>query len=134
MTAADSASIDRQRRELLERLRLQREHLSETLPPEREPEGEGGTGVGGAFPRSQTMRMLMGDAALAGAVSSVLLPMLFRRLPALKQLLRLAPVLVGAVKIGYAVANRRRAVAMPSAAQAAPQAHLAAAPVVNQPP
>ena len=82
------------RAEIIARLAQSREELRRVLdPPRREPGTDGGTGpdVGpGGFPRSRTMRLLMGERGL-GMLGAAAAGLLIARPTFALRLLRLLP-------------------------------------------
>jgi hypothetical protein len=85
---------DGERKEALARLAQSREELRRLLEPQREQSPGGGPGTWSApdgFPRSRTMRMLMGDRGL-GAMGAILAGLFIARPAIALRLLHMLPV------------------------------------------
>jgi hypothetical protein len=85
-------SAEARRAELLDRLEAQRRDIQSALPAALAPPH-----LSAEFPRSQTVRLVMTEPALLAMLSSLVVPLLGKRLP---RLLRVLPVVFAAIRIG----------------------------------
>lgn len=79
MSVREAASPAARRRDLAERLRAQRRQIEQTISPAQ----GGARGGPGHFPRSRTLRLLLGEPVLIGAVAALATRVLGRRAVAL---------------------------------------------------